>query len=32
MQFLTLRTNDGLDSISKQELLDFTIDGAWAPA
>ena len=27
MQFLTLRTNDGLDSISKQELLDFTIDG-----
>ncbi|MDV6269838.1 HNH endonuclease [Rhodococcus globerulus] len=27
MQFLTVRTNDGLNSISKQELLDFTIDG-----
>ncbi|QCQ90475.1 HNH endonuclease [Rhodococcus sp. SGAir0479] len=28
MQFLTLRTNDGLDSITRDELLDFTFDGA----
>lgn len=27
MRFLTLRTNDGLDSITRDELLDFTFDG-----
>jgi putative restriction endonuclease len=27
MRFLAVRTNDGLDSISRQELLDFSIDG-----
>ncbi|WP_232284689.1 HNH endonuclease [Rhodococcus sp. R1101] len=27
MAWLTIRTNDGLDSISRQDLLDFTIDG-----
>ncbi|RVW03099.1 HNH endonuclease [Rhodococcus xishaensis] len=27
MRFLTIRTNDGLDSITRKELLDFTFDG-----
>lgn len=27
MQFLTVRTNDGLESITRDELLDFTFDG-----
>ncbi len=27
MRFLTLRTNDGLDSITRDELLDFSFDG-----
>lgn len=27
MRFLTIRTNDGLDSITREELLDFTFDG-----
>ncbi len=27
MRFLTLRTNDGLDSITRDELLDFNFDG-----
>lgn len=27
MAWLTIRTNDGLDPISRQDLLDFTIDG-----
>ncbi|AOW94557.1 hypothetical protein BFN03_06970 [Rhodococcus sp. WMMA185] len=28
MRFLTIRTNDGLDSITREELLDFTFDGS----
>ncbi|EOM75835.1 HNH endonuclease [Rhodococcus rhodnii] len=28
MTWLTVRTNDGLDAISREELADFTIDGA----
>ena len=28
MAWLTVRTNDGLDSITRDELLDFTFDGA----
>ncbi|WP_235870928.1 hypothetical protein [Rhodococcus spongiicola] len=27
MRFLTIRTNDGVDSITREELLDFTFDG-----
>lgn len=27
MEFLTVRTNDGLESITRDELLDFTFDG-----
>ncbi len=27
MAWLTVRTNDGLDPISRQDLLDFTFDG-----
>lgn len=28
MQFLTIRTNDGLESLTREDLLDFTIDGS----